>query len=78
MGSMIGMKGSSSSATSSGSESSSESDDSDEERTQKLVALQQEVDMYIIYFFIFDTDAILFINVSKMNLIYSLKLCKNK
>ncbi|CAL7946912.1 unnamed protein product [Xylocopa violacea] len=43
MASMVGMKGSSSSASSSGSESSSESDDSDEERTQKLVALQQEL-----------------------------------
>ncbi|XP_053987783.1 homeotic protein female sterile-like isoform X4 [Hylaeus volcanicus] len=43
MGGMVGMKGSSSSASSSGSESSSESDDSDEERTQKLVALQQEL-----------------------------------
>ncbi|XP_078045320.1 homeotic protein female sterile isoform X4 [Augochlora pura] len=43
MGSMVGMKGSSSSASSSGSESSSESDDSEEERTQKLVALQQEL-----------------------------------
>ncbi|XP_076228131.1 homeotic protein female sterile isoform X1 [Nomia melanderi] len=43
MGGMVGMKGSSSSASSSGSESSSESDDSDAERTQKLVALQQEL-----------------------------------
>ncbi|XP_076281135.1 homeotic protein female sterile isoform X3 [Lasioglossum baleicum] len=43
MGGMAGMKGSSSSASSSGSETSSESDDSDEERTQKLVALQQEL-----------------------------------
>ncbi|XP_033323218.1 homeotic protein female sterile isoform X5 [Megalopta genalis] len=43
MGGMVGMKGSSSSASSSGSESSSESDDSEEERTQKLVALQQEL-----------------------------------
>lgn len=48
MGGMVGMKGSSSSASSSGSESSSESDDSDEERTQKLVALQQEVHITIL------------------------------
>lgn len=42
--SIVAMKGSSSgSATSSGGESSSESDDSVEERTQKLLALQQEV-----------------------------------
>lgn len=50
MGSMVGIKGSSSSASSSGSESSSESDDSDEERTQKLVALQQEVYCYFLLF----------------------------
>ncbi|XP_035733356.1 bromodomain-containing protein 2-like isoform X1 [Vespa mandarinia] len=43
MGGMSGMKGSSSSASSSGTESSSDSDDSEEERTQKLVALQQEL-----------------------------------
>ncbi|KAK2574996.1 hypothetical protein KPH14_008751 [Odynerus spinipes] len=43
IGGMSGMKGSSSSASSSGSESSSDSDDSEEERTQKLVALQQEL-----------------------------------
>ncbi|XP_043254378.1 bromodomain-containing protein 2-like isoform X6 [Colletes gigas] len=43
MGGMVGIKGSSTSGSSSGSESSSESDDSDEERTQKLVALQQEL-----------------------------------
>ncbi|KAI4492152.1 hypothetical protein M0802_010049 [Mischocyttarus mexicanus] len=43
MGSMSVMKGSSSSGSSSGSESSSDSDDSEEERTQKLVALQQEL-----------------------------------
>ncbi|KAI4482722.1 hypothetical protein M0804_008575 [Polistes exclamans] len=43
LGSMSVMKGSSSSGSSSGSESSSDSDDSEEERTQKLVALQQEL-----------------------------------
>ena len=42
-GGVVGMKTSSASESSSGSESSSDSEDSDEERTQKLVALQQEV-----------------------------------
>lgn len=54
MGSIV-VKGSSSSASSSGSESSSESDDSDEERTQKLVALQQEVhcNLFLLYLYNF-------------------------
>lgn len=45
--SMVPIKGSSSGSDSSGGESSSESEDSVEERTQKLLALQQEV-----YFFV--------------------------
>lgn len=43
MSGMVAMKGTSSSASSSGEEDSSDSDDSGEERTQKLLALQQEV-----------------------------------
>lgn len=43
MSGMVPMKESSSSGSSSESESSSDSDDSDGERTQKLVALQQEL-----------------------------------
>lgn len=43
LGGVVGIKNSSASDSSSGSESSSESEDSDEERTQKLIALQEEV-----------------------------------
>lgn len=44
MSGIVTMKGTSSSASSSGEEDSSDSDDSGEEqRTQKLLALQQEV-----------------------------------
>ncbi|XP_033226960.1 homeotic protein female sterile-like isoform X3 [Belonocnema kinseyi] len=43
LGGVVGIKNSSASDSSSGSESSSESEDSDEERTQKLIALQEEL-----------------------------------
>ncbi|KAJ8673036.1 hypothetical protein QAD02_004297, partial [Eretmocerus hayati] len=43
VGGMVGLKGSDSSGSTSVSEESSDSDDSEEERTQKLVALQQEL-----------------------------------
>lgn len=47
MSAMVAIKGTSSSASSSGEEDSSDSDDSGEERTQKLLALQQEVYSFI-------------------------------
>lgn len=56
MGGMVAMKGTSSSASSSGEEDSSESEsDGEEQRTQKLLALQQEVycNKLKIYFFFY-------------------------